>query len=112
LTIYYPKDIPIDKKTFQLSNNNKLLTYLVHYNGSSIYITEQPKPQYFDFADFDKGIKSPVTIQTPVGNATIGALGGRVVGDLPAIDSWILVSAKTGTSPDNIAEVLKRMQKA
>ena len=109
-SLYYPAGIPIDKGSIQLTNG-KLLSYTVHYQGSVIYITIQSKPQYFDFASFDKGIKSSTVVTTPYGNATIGTLGGRMIGDLPAIDSWVLLSSQTKTPTASLADILRQLKK-
>lgn len=110
-SLYYPAGIPIDPGSIQLTHQ-KLLSYSVHYKGSIVYVTIQPKPQYFDFASFDKNIKAATTLRTNLGLATIGLAGGRVIGDLPTLDSWVLLSSQSSTQPSSIAYILKSLKKS
>jgi hypothetical protein len=107
--LYYPKGIPIDQSSLQLSDNDHLLSYTLHFRGHVMYVTIQPRPSAIDLPAFSKQITDQTQFLTANGTATVGIFGGRKVGNLPAADSWVLISATLNTPSSDMAYVLRQL---
>lgn len=95
--LYYPADLPpgfaID--TSSIEYTQRVLTYTVTYDGGKkLAFSVQPKPSDFDFSSF---YAEGRRIESSLGPAYVGAVGGNTVVSITSDKTWILIGV-----PDQI----------
>lgn len=112
-TLYYPKKLPagfhFDKAIYDSST--KVVTYdYVTDTGNKLYFSLQPKPEGFNFDEFNKKqLAGAHQTSTPIGMATIGILQQATVSSVVTDKTWILISAGEKISLDQLEQVSKSL---
>lgn len=112
-TLYYPRKLPaglhFDKAIYDSSTRVVTYDYATDI-GNKLYFSLQPKPEGFNFDDFNKKqLSGAHQTSTPVGVATIGILQQETVSSVVTDKTWILISAGEKISLDQLEQVSKSL---
>ena len=117
--IYYPdpKKLPsgyhLDTSSF--TNNKSAVLYAIKYAGGQqkVVISVQPKPSGDIVTNFNsQTLALHTTYQTPIGTATIGAIGTNSIVSLPTKDNdWIILTAPSNINQSHLRQVLSLLKK-
>jgi|GEM_PF-2624294 len=116
--LYYPAKLPAGYRVDQKSLNDQTsstLVYVIIRNGSrSISLSEQAKPpqQQSQILEttFSRNLSGSTITSTPYGDATIGIFSGHTAASLMTDKTWILVSAASPVTSDEVSATLKGLQ--
>ena len=110
--LYYPSEVPpgyrIDEESFTATRD--VASYAFDGPDNRVSISVQPKPPGFDFDNFhSKQITGGEPLDTPVGKATIGTLGDRIVSSMVTDRAWILINGPAKTETSVLERLSQRM---
>lgn len=108
--LYQPRDMPegfkIDENSFRATEG--LVTFsITDDQNHRLVVTEQAKPESFDFASFHEQIENKKDIDTFIGSGAIGIFEDADFASIVAPKTWILVRAPYGIEPGKFTQVLQ-----
>ena len=114
IPFYTPKTLP---KGYTFNNDIQSLKKDVYYysiNGPEdtvFHITQQPIPESFDFASFNKKFLNPDRFTTEAGSAIVGPVGSAIIGSVQTIkNSWIIVNCENSSAQSKVQTVIRSLK--
>jgi hypothetical protein len=112
--IYYPdpSKLPagykLNPNSFSHPTQTVIIYSLSNPRGQKLEVSLQEKPADSDLQAFDDHrIPLHTIVNTPIGDATVGAIGNQTVASLPTnTKAWILVTAPQNINKDVFSHVL------
>lgn len=114
--LYQPHALPsgfaLDKKSFGITS--QVVTFVLTYDsGKKLLVSEQPKPQDFDFTNFyGQKLTGTKQIAMPTGAATIGVYNGSGLASIVTDQTWVLIRAPSGINAATFESIVRNLQPA
>ncbi|HVS78942.1 MAG TPA: hypothetical protein VHD84_01475 [Candidatus Saccharimonadales bacterium] len=111
--LYYPASLPagysIDQNSFDL-DNEVVVFGAKNSSGKTIAITEQPKPDNFDFDTFySQHLSATKQVVTRSGNAVIGLMNTNPVASLATDKTWVIVTFPANMPANNVEQTTESL---
>lgn len=114
--LYYPSQLPADYQPTpdSMRTTSNLLTFSVALvNGEKLAFSEQPRPQNFNFDNFNtQQVASPSKIDTPIGSGIIGTFSGAKIASIPTGKTWIIITAPYGIADAQLRQIAQGLKLA
>lgn len=115
--LYFPNPsrLPASYKlnTASFTDSAQAVVYSLTYRNQTMVFSVQNNPGVSAINNFySSSLALHTTMSTPVGNATIGAIGSQSIVSLPTSRSWILITGPSNFSQQQYAPVLSAMTEA
>lgn len=116
--IYYPDQskLPagyvLDKNSFALPVKNGVAYSVSYDKGKKIVFSVQTKPVDSELQSFNANyIPLRVDVQTPLGQAEIGAYKGQTLASLPILNGpWIVITAPSDINQQQLKQVINSIK--
>jgi len=116
IPVYYPQDLPAG---YIYNNDSKILKTNVFYysvtgpRNSLFHVTQQPIPESFDFATFNKKLLTPDTFNATSGTVTAGEVGVNTIGSVKTDkNTWIIINSSAPNSVTQLETVARSLAPA
>jgi len=116
IPVYFPQNLPAG---YVYNKDSKVLKTNVFYYSVTgprsrlFHVTQQPIPESFDFAVFNKKLLTPDTFNAISGTVTAGEVGVNTIGSIKTNkNTWIIINSSAPNSVTQLETVARSLAPA